>query len=163
MNLRTKSVESQFVNSNRSRLLRTQFEVDQRSYTGDSGFVTLVVSSLRDWGTGLSLGLYQHAVRHLLGGEDALPTSVPIVRHGTSLGHQPFLLSAADRAWRLTAFPSPSDDYGRQLQKLIKPSGVRTVDWANIALDRVTFQTISKTTASPVETHVFWCPLPQKN
>ena len=99
-----------------------------------------------------ALALYRDAVRHLLGGEDDVPTSVPMVRQGTSLGHQPFLLFATDRAWRLTAFPSPSEDYGRQLQKLIQHSGVRTVDWVNIALDWVnialdcvTFQTISKT------------------
>src|SRR5438093_1616675 len=73
VNLRKESVEHEFVNTTLRREDRIGFKVADMQWrdktAGAERFREVLMALLRDWGTGLDLGLYEEALTHLLGGE----------------------------------------------------------------------------------------------
>ena len=139
------SVESEFVNAGLSLDERQRFVWDRTNLDPLSPLYDLVEPVLRDLGTGLNLSLYSELFKSqtLPGLPDApLHTMVPMSRWNNPLGSQRFVLTAPDRAMRLTAFRSVSDGYQEQLRKLIRPTPLHSLDWINISLTEVTATTI---------------------
>ena len=142
INFRSTNVESQFVNAPLGSGQRLSFSVNDAEFEGDDRFRDLVVDLLRDWGTSLTLSLYQEAVVSLLGGIKAVETMLPINRNGVLLGRQRFHLAEPENAFKLTAMNRDASAYRSQLARLIQFSPLNAIHWINIAHHEVTFTTI---------------------
>lgn len=143
INFRPVSVESRFVNAPMSSVERRSFDVAKSGWAGPQNFGQLVVDILRDWGTGLELGLYQQAITHCLGGEEKINRLLPLSRSNIDLGQQRFQLLDDGAAFKITAFEHPSQRFAQQLQRLIEFSPLRSIHWINIGRKRVTFSTVN--------------------
>ena len=77
VNFRPVSVESRYVNSPITSAERRAFDVEEVGYTGSRDFLDLVVNLCRDWGTSLTLYLYQEALVALLGGAESVDAMLP--------------------------------------------------------------------------------------
>ncbi len=143
VNFRPVSVESRYVNSPITSAERRAFNVEEVGYTGSRDFLDLVVNLCRDWGTSLTLYLYQEALVALLGGAESVDAMLPMERAGLALGNQRFQLVKADTAFRLTAMNSETSDYRSQLRRLLACCPLRSIHWINIARHTVSLTTIT--------------------
>jgi len=144
INMRPRSVDHRFVNSNRTLAERRDFLMRASSWGGAAQVVSLVTDLLKDWGTGLSLALYHQAMVHFLGGESRVIRELPIHRDDTSLGNQRFHMLDETSAFRLSAFDQPSRGYLKQVQRLLSFSPLTAIHWINIAHQEITFTTVTK-------------------
>jgi GxxExxY protein len=144
INMRPRSVDHRFVNSNRTLADRRDFSVRASSRGGAAEVVSLVTDLLKDWGTGLSLALYYQAIVHYLGGESIVIRELPMQRDETSLGNQRFYMIDDTSAFRLSAFDQPSRGYLKQVQRLLTFSPLTAIHWINIAHQEITFTTVTK-------------------
>ncbi len=142
INFRSATVDSRFVNAPLDLAERRSFRINEVEFKGDDGFRDLVVGLLRDWGTSLTLSLYQEAIVALLGGIDVVKVMLPIQRNEVLLGTQRFHLAAADTAFKVTAMNRDMSAYRSQLSRLIRFSPLHAIHWINIARHEVTFTTI---------------------
>jgi GxxExxY protein len=117
INFRSANVESQFVNAPFDLAQRRSFNVSEVEFNGDDRFRDIVVGLLRDWGTSLSLSLYQEAIVSLLGGIEVVEAMLPINRNGMLLGTQRFHLVAADTAFKIAAMNRDTSAYRTQLAR----------------------------------------------
>lgn len=106
-------------------------------------FYELVIGLLRDWGTSLTLSLYQAALITLLGGKAQIELMLPICRNGVYLGNQRFCLADSDSAFKLTALNHGTGAYEHQLLRLIQFSPLKTIHWVNIEHEFVGIQSVS--------------------
>ena len=143
VNFRAAPVESRFVNSPFTSAERRAFRVEEVGYAGSRDFLDLVISLCRDWGTSLTLSLYQEALVCLLGGTERVDAMIPLERDGLVLGNQRFQLVTADTAFRLTAMNGDTSDYRSQLRRLFACCPLRSIHWVNIARHAVSLTTIT--------------------
>ena len=142
VNFRSPTVESQFVNAPIPRAERVGFSVRDDLFCGDSEFVRLVVDLVRDWGTSLSISIYQQAIVHLLGGQMTVERMLPMTRSGQYLAKQRYHLIDDHTAFELTGFAKPEHQFADQLQRLLNLSPVRRLQWINIGPHHITFETV---------------------
>lgn len=143
VNLRSPSVESQFVNAPLSSAERRSFDFNDVEFDGDEHFREIVIGLLRDWGTSLTVSLYHEAVVSLLGGIEAVEMLLPINRHGVPLGNQRFHLVRPEIGFKITAMNHDASAYQSQLACLIRYSPLRAIHWINIAHHEVTLATVN--------------------
>ena len=142
INFGSAEVESRFVNAPMDLSKRRSFSVNEVHFSDDGRFRDLILGLLRDWGTSLTLSLYQDAVISLLGGTGCVEAMLPIHRAGTFLGNQRFHLAAPDTAFKITSMNKDLSPYRSQLAKAIKFSQLKAIHWVNIAHEEVTLTTV---------------------
>lgn len=142
VNLRSKKVDSEFINAIVPRSQRCGFEIDCRRYQGDATFIDLVVSLLRDWGTCLSVSLYRECVGSLIPSCRGNPHALPLHRNGSCLGNQRFWLLNDKVAFEFTSFSGADDDYEQQLLRLLNRSPLSAIHHVNVGVHQVAFSTI---------------------
>jgi hypothetical protein len=142
VNFRPAKVESQFVNAPIPREERIDFSVSADLFAGNAGLLDLFVDLVRDWGTSLSLSLYQQALVHLLGGEPTVERMLPLTCDGRHLANQRFHLLDDNNAFDLTAFANVDNNYPDQLRRLLKLSKLSAIHWINVGPRCVSFRTI---------------------
>ena len=133
INFRPSQVQSRFVNTTLTLEERHRLTFHTDRWREDESASSLLrntfVALLQDWGGFLELPLYLEALVHFLGGAE----QVPLIRDGIALGNQHFHLLTPEVAFRLTAMPSMSSDYERQLQSLLNLTTLRRFQWINMA------------------------------
>ena len=139
------SVVSQFVNAPLTLAERRNFSVVDGAYQGESSFQSLVTELLRDWGTSLTLSLYDEALVELLGGPATVVAHLPMNRAGIALGNQRFHLARDNIAFRLSAMNGNTDGYKKQLQALLSHSPLHAIRWIHFPHHIETFTTIHRT------------------
>jgi GxxExxY protein len=137
-------VESKFVNAPFRNAQRRMFKVVESDYHGSEHFRQLIVELLRDWGTSLTLSLYQEALITLLDGADQVEVMLPLHRDGICLGNQRFHLADSESAFKLTALNRDTIAYGAQLSRLLDHSPLKAIHWVNIEHEIVTLKTIAR-------------------
>jgi GxxExxY protein len=146
VNLRNESVEHEFVNAlirpQQRQLYGVSADRWDRTLPGGELIQDWLISILRDWGVGLQLSLYESALTHFLGGEEAVLRDVPV--HGSqALGHQTMRLCGPHVAFKLTALETNGlDNFERHARRMMSHTNLRAIQWANINLAQVTFVTI---------------------
>jgi GxxExxY protein len=149
VNLRTQSVQHEFVNAPLTRNDRTSFIVERRDFrdieSGRIRYLDLLVSILRDWGTCLEVSLYEDAITHFLGGEEKVLQPVKVLAGDTTIGVQLLRLISPEVAFKITAFERDLPQYEQELLRLLQHTPLRYLQWANIGRRTVTFKTLSKT------------------
>ena len=142
INFGSSKVESKFVNAPFRSPQRRAFNVVESDYHGSERFQQLIVELLRDWGTSLTLSLYQEALIALLGGADQVEVMLPIRRDGIRLGNQRFHLADPESAFKITALNRGNDAYEEHLKRLIHYSPLKRLHWVNIEHELVTLKTV---------------------
>lgn len=144
INFGSPKVTFQFVNAPLRTAQRRAFGFDDNQYYGNNQFRQLILGLLRDWGTSLSLPLYQDAIVELLGGEDVVVVMLPLCRNGVNLGNQRFYLATSDSAFKVTAMTREVDQFQDQLARLINFSPLEAVHWINIKHQEVVLKTVRR-------------------
>jgi GxxExxY protein len=146
VNLSRQTVEHEFVNTSLRHEDRVRFKIINRHWSdqvaGAGRFKDVLIALLRDWGTGLDLGLYEEAVTHLLGGETYAVADVKVRTPEHTLGRQKMRLASPRVAFALTALPEPHTDYESNVRRMLQYTGLEAMLWANISLKTGTFTTI---------------------
>jgi GxxExxY protein len=149
VNLRGDKVEHEFVNTHLKHSDRTNFQVTDREWNEpDATGVSLrewLLAFLRDVGTGLDIYLYESAVSHFFGGEDAVLHEVDILLEGQHLGRQKVPLAAPNWAFKVTTIDNAQlsrfEDHARRFLQHTKLDGLQ---WINITRSLVSFRTVTK-------------------
>jgi GxxExxY protein len=147
VNLRPDRVEHEFVNNTLTFSDRTCFAVANDAWheLGTASLQQSTIAMLRDWGTGLDLGLYEEAAAHLCGQPSNAETEIEIRLGSRLLGIQHMRLAALGVALRITALPSGRHaEYRANLERLLDHTDLRAIQWINITQRLVQFQTIEK-------------------
>jgi GxxExxY protein len=145
VNFRSHSVEHRFVNTTLRLGDRTSFSVVHRAwhdFQAEKDVCEIVVGFLRDWGTSLSLSLYDEALTHFLGGPQCVVQNVDILSDGVVLGQQKFRLVAPGVAFKITALAKDTKRFQSHARRLLAHARLRAIQWINITRREVAFQTI---------------------
>jgi GxxExxY protein len=148
VNLRPERVEHEFVNNPLSFEDRKSFTVTDQGWREDetAALKEGMIAVLRDWGTGLDLGLYEEAAAYLCGQMPDAETDVEIRLNGRCLGVQRMRLAAPGVALRITAIAAEYQrDFEAHLCRLLDHTNLHAVQWINVCRSLVQFQTVQKT------------------
>ena len=148
INFRPAHVESRFINTTLTQTERRQCTVEidawqERDQT-DRVFRESLLGLLEDWGCWLDLTLYTEALIHFAGGEGRVVQPLPLTRGEVSLGKQCFHLLNPETAFRVTALTEGTSDYEHHLRSLLRLSPLRTLQWVNLARQRVQLVSLSR-------------------
>lgn len=151
INMRTESVEHQFVNIQSKLSDLRNPEINDTLYMPNSPGArelrVLFLGLISDWGSGLDITLYEEAITHLLGGESVVLKKIPINGTGGELAHQHMRLSHPNSVFKITAFTpgSPSQSNFRvHAQKLLNHTPLQFIQWINVQQKEITFMTMQR-------------------
>lgn len=144
INFGSSKVESRFVNAPLSHEQRRNFRFDDSNYIGDSYFREIGLGLVKDWGTSLSISLYEEAIAFHLRKRMPVEIMLPLQRDDVFLGNQRFLLASTDMAFKLTALTEQTTAFRGQLSRLIRYSPLQAIHWLNIHHEVVCLTTISR-------------------
>jgi len=147
VNLRPGRVDHEFVNNVLTRAERSDFTAIGDGWEEIEGakFQDRMVGLLRDWGTGLDLGLYQEAAAYICGQPPDVESDVEIRLGDRSLGVQRMRLSAPDVGLKITAMTTEGQaEFHSHLERLLDHTNLRAIQWINIARPVVRFNTLWK-------------------
>jgi GxxExxY protein len=146
VNLRPEKVEHEFVNTSLTHADRTRFETRETMWQPSTGFGSHEKSSilelLYDWGTGLERSLYEDGLIHLFGGDDKVVCDVDVILGGKYVSNQSTLLCAPRTAFKVTIFERNAHTYKNNLSQFLSSTSLEAIQWINIALRHITFETI---------------------
>jgi GxxExxY protein len=154
VNVRSEGVQHEFINChNRLSALRNPKVVDtawKPRFGGADSFRNTLMSLISDWGVGLELALYEEALIHLLGGEQAVIRPVPVFGRDGFVATQRMNLAAPEVAFRLTALhddgdiPSRLEAFEAQVRKFLMHTRLQAIHWANLTHREITFTTLQR-------------------
>jgi len=139
-------VEHNFVNCLESPEQRRQFQAQRFHRTRDiaaSRFEDVVVSLVRDWGTGLTRSLYLEAIVSLLGGELQCRRFTQTQWQGIPSGRQPVDMIDEITAFEITCKRHDLESYESHLQRFLTNTTLESILWVNIVSGCVTFKRIA--------------------
>lgn len=147
VNLRTATVQHEFVNAPLTLSDRTAFTTDDTLWDGGAPCAPELrdkcESLLRDIGTALSVALYEEAMIHLLGGEHVVRREVPILRDGEEINSQWLPLADARSGFRVTALNDKARrKFAAHLQRFLAHTPLQYLYWINIYRKKVTLSTL---------------------
>ncbi len=139
VNMRPERVQHEFVNCHlRLANLRTP-EIQAPDWDdllpGAETFRNQLIDLCRDWGLGLDLALYEEALTHFFGGEEAVNIPVPV--YGTH-GY----LAAPEVAFKITALSDGLDSFENQTLAMLRHTRIQAILWANLSQNGIRFSII---------------------
>ena len=146
INVRPEQVQHEFVNCHlRLANLRTpEIQVpdwDDR-LPGAERFLEILTELCRDWGLGLDLALYEEALTHFLGGEQAVHVPVPVFGSGGYLADQRMRLAAPEVAFKITALTDGLASFENHAVALVHHTRLQAILWANLSQNVIRFSII---------------------
>ncbi len=146
INMQTEFVQHEFVNCHQRLPDLRVFVINSNAFdvsiAGAGVFRDQIVEILRDWGTGLQLGLYEEVLTHCLGGEEAVSSLVDVLSSHGQLAKQRMRLVAPNVAFKLTALPAREGEFELHARRLLRHTSLEAIHWANIRNGHVAFRTI---------------------
>lgn len=109
---------------------------------GASFFHDHLVDMIRDWGSGLEIGLYEEAMTYFLGGEERVLTPVPVLGSKGQVHDQKIRLLTPEVAFKITSFTDRLEAFEVHARRLLQHTTLKSIHWANITHQHVTFTTI---------------------
>jgi GxxExxY protein len=149
INMRTASVQHEFVNAPLTLADRIALTVDDEGWEsaapGAAELRERCITLLRDFGTGLSVALYEEALIHLLGGEDRVRREVHVISGGREIGVQRLPLTAPVAAFRITTLKHQARPaFAVHLRRFLSHTPLQFLHWINIYRETVTFATLQR-------------------
>lgn len=140
-------VEHQFVNCHETLEQRRQFRIEQVNWIKDehaNRFEHVVVSLLRDLGTGLSRTLYEEACTFLLCGPTPEREFTDAFWRGNRTGRQAVQMIGKGIVFKLTCKREELHIYESHLKRFLANTDLKCILWANIELGRLRLQRIAR-------------------
>jgi GxxExxY protein len=148
LNMRGERVDHEFVNCTLRLEDRFRYQIDtthwNRSVKGTQCVFEYMVELLADWGTSLSIDIYEAALTHGCGGESQVTREVAVCNGSAVLGYQPMRLAEDGSAFRVTAFEVENPDFRRHAERMLQHLDLRALLWINIGRRQVTFTTLEQ-------------------
>jgi GxxExxY protein len=146
VNLRSDTVEHEFINATIPRSERVSFNINDAKYVRTPGLAhclrDVLTEILRDWGTCLDLVLYEEAVVYFSGGANVAVRPVEIQIDGATMGTQRLNLLSEKTSLHITALRAGLDHYENQLRRFLKHVSLETIQWVNVGRRTVTYTTL---------------------
>lgn len=143
VNLRTESVEHEFVNTSLTHTDRIKFGVVCSDWNETEGFNyskrALIADMLKDWGTGLDIALYREAIYHFCGAKEC---NIRVGLNGNFVSNQTMDLCDSKTAIAVTTFENLSEQYQKHLFRIINSTPLNAIQWINISPTQLTFKTL---------------------
>lgn len=114
----------------------------ESSVAGASLFHDHLVELIRDWSSGLEIGLYEEAMTHFLGGEERVLVPVPVLGSKGHLHDQKMRFVAPEVSFKITGFTDRLEAFEAHARRLLQHTTLKSIHWANITHQHVTFKTI---------------------
>jgi GxxExxY protein len=147
VNLRPGRVDHEFINNVLTRAERSEFTAigDDWEEIEGARLKDRMVGLLRDWGTGLDLGLYEEAAAYLCGQPADAENDVEIRLGDQLLGVQRMRLTVPDVGLKVTAMSTEGQaEFQSHLERLLAHTELRAIQWINVARPVIRFKTIRK-------------------
>jgi GxxExxY protein len=149
VNFRPKQVEHEFVNTHLKHADRIAFDVTDECWIDPAPasrpLQPWLLGFLRRVGVGLDVHLYEAAVAHVFGGNEAVEREIDIVAGNRQVGRQKVRLASPDHAFKVTTIAKADvplfEDHAR---RFLTHTTLRGIHWINITRARVRFRTIVK-------------------
>ena len=148
VNVRPELVEHEFVNTTFRPDDRRSFQVDTQQFSplddADTAWQQFLDAALRDWGTGLDLHLYEAAIAHLSGGDEAVLTDISIVVAGQTLGQQKVRLTSSGATFKVTSLYENEVLFEQHARRFLEHTTLPAIHWVNVTRQCVTFKTLMR-------------------
>jgi len=145
-NIGSDRIEHEFVNTTLTWAERTKFSVEDSSFkafdTNDRLWKDWFTTAVRDWGTGLDLGLYGDALTHILGGDSRVTRNLEIVIGRSCLGNQIARFSGPDSIFKVTTLNGNLDSFEDHARRFLANTRLRALQWVNVSRQLLTFRTL---------------------
>lgn len=102
---------------------------------------------LQDWGAFLETRLYEEALIHFLGGENACLRRIELHREGNLLGTHLVPMHSSEHSFVVTAMSRETDAYRQHLKRLLKLTGLSGLQWIHLNHHNIELVTISRPAA----------------
>jgi GxxExxY protein len=147
VNFRTQRVEHEFVSTTLTHSERRRLNIVDGEWADSSGASQLVrtktVQLLEDWGAFLDVNLYRDALVYFLGGWEALSRSVAVQNGSRCAGTQRLNLLDEHTGLAVTSKRSAVGAMRDNLQRLLRHTPLKYLQWVNFNGHRVEFTTLS--------------------
>ena len=148
LNVRSKDVQHEFVNTHWRRADRIVFDAQTAQWNaavpGAAKLHDLMVTLLRDLGTGLGTALYEEALTHFFGGASRVEAEVAVKIDGHMVGQQRVRLIAPGVAVKITGLNGPLEPFEEHARRLLAHIDLRAIAWVNVNMNTVTFTTLER-------------------
>lgn len=108
------------------------------------GLLDYLQSVVSDWGAFLDYRLYEEALIHYCGGEEACVDSVRLQRTGLDLGIQPHCFHAENWTFHVTALTGDLTDYESHLRRRLALTSLTGMQWFNFKHAEISAITIGQ-------------------
>lgn len=146
INVGAERIEHEFINMRRPASERKQFAVETTRFRPldelDAAFQQFLVGAIADWGTGLHIPLYESAIAHVMGGEQAVWRKIDVRFHGKVLAQQLVRATRSGAAFKVTAFQENLAAFEQHATAFVRYTSVPAMHWINVNRDAVQFITL---------------------
>jgi GxxExxY protein len=146
VNVRPELIEHEFVNTTLRPNDRRSFQVDSQYFRtlndSDDTWRQFLTAALRDWGVGLDLHLYEAAIAHVFGGEEAVLSNIAILVNGVEIGQQNARLTSSGAALKVTALYENEILFEQHARRFLEHTTLPAIHWVNITRHCVCFKTL---------------------
>ena len=147
LNFRSSSVACEYVSTSLTPNDRYNYTVDSslfsESTTKCATLKNTVYALLREWGAYLDFRLYNEALVHLLGGSENVVFPVDILFETRVVGRQQMQLLDNQTAFHLSSIGKAQARYERSIHRLIKHTGIKSVQWVNFNRENIVLKTLN--------------------
>ena len=147
INVRSETVEHEFVNTNWRLAERLKFNINHErwdaSIPGTATLCDFLTPFLRDLGAGLEIPLYEEAAVYCFGGKELVEADVRVQIAGHSVGKQRMRLIAPGVAFKITALNDSLTDFENHARRFLSHADLRAIAWININMKQATFTTLT--------------------
>jgi hypothetical protein len=141
-------IEHEFVNTTLRPADRRSFSVDVQDFRpcndADRTWQQFLVAALRDWGTGLDLHLYEAAIAHVFGGEEAVLSDIDILVGGEKIGEQKARLTSSGATFKVTSLYENTTLFEQHARRFLEHTMLPSVHWVNVTRHCVCFRTLAR-------------------
>ncbi len=146
VNFRTDRVQHEFVSTTLTPAERRRFSVVEDEWvevnTASRLLKVKTVELLEDWGAFLDVNLYREALVHFLGGPDSVSRPVQIFSGSRPIGTQTLNMLDEHTAFAFTTKPSRVTAMRDHLERLLRHTPLKHIQWINLNRHRVEFVTL---------------------
>lgn len=148
VNVRPELIEHEFVNTTLRPDDRRRFRVDRQHFRpldkGDESWYQFLTAALQDWGAGLDLHLYEAAIAHVFGGEDAVLSSTKIYVEQTPIGEQKVRRTSSGATYKVTALYENQPLFEQHARRFLDHTKLPAIHWINITRQLVRIKTLER-------------------
>ena len=148
LNFRSGSVEYEYVSTSLTKKDRFNFSINTNKFIGTNVksiyLKEILTNLLQQWGAYLDIHLYNEALIHFLGGSEDVITPVNIIFDDKIVGQQKMQLINRETIFHLSSINKKLQSYENNINRLVKHTNIKYVQWINFNKNIITLKTILK-------------------